>query len=531
MSRVAERWLRAAALALCACLALYGLDRPKLWIDEAETALLARSILVHGVPKARVGSDLISQEIGREFGPDLLWRWTPWLDKYVAAGSFAIGGESTRAARMPFALLGVAAVASVYVLAFGLFADRRIALLSLVYLGTSVPFLLHVRQCRYYALAILGTVWAVHFAAGCVRGAGWRAPLGVAAALTLVFHANYLTFAALSVSLASATWVLGIDRAGAGRMLLAAALAALFNAPWLFVLDVAGKSDLVATFHPEYLAEYGALLVRYGFPLAALAAFALLAAVTRRWREPAAEWRAPVFLALLPFAYVLVLCLGPLRFFRYAANLLPVFAVLLGWLSVRAYEMQRAAGGALAALLLVTGIFAELSAAPTRYGGDFSPGRTSRTLDWVFPLGNFLTELTHPFEGAIGQVTELVAAHAHRGDRMYVSYEDLVARFYLTGVEVRGGQSGESLAGWGPPEWIFTRRFFRFIGPEVPGSDAQAVLDWLERAVPWSEYEALELPVPDLPGVSIPEPQWHWFVPPTGGDRAVLARRQAPRAR
>src|SRR5215470_5794462 len=98
----------AALLGLCACLALYGLDRPRLWVDEAETALLARSIRVYGIPEARVGSDLISQEIGREFGPDLVWRWTPWLDKYVAAGSFALLGESTFAARLPFALIGLA---------------------------------------------------------------------------------------------------------------------------------------------------------------------------------------------------------------------------------------------------------------------------------------------------------------------------------------------------------------------------------------------------------------------------------------
>jgi hypothetical protein len=186
-----------AVLGLSALLVLYGLGTPKLWVDEAETALLARSILVHGLPEARVGTDLISQEVGHEFGPDLVWRWTPWLDKYLAAGAFALLGEGTLAARLPFALLGLAAVASMYSLGWGLFGDRRIALLSMLFLATSVPFLLHVRQCRYYALAILGTLWAVHFAVACARRRGAGAVLGLVVAMTLVFHANYLTFAAL----------------------------------------------------------------------------------------------------------------------------------------------------------------------------------------------------------------------------------------------------------------------------------------------------------------------------------------------
>jgi hypothetical protein len=516
----------AALLGLCAGLTLYGLGRPLLWVDEAETALLARSILVNGVPLARVGNDLISQEIGREFGPDLVWRWTPWLDKYVAAGSFALLGESTFSARLPFALLGLAAVASVYFLARGLFGDRRVALLAMAFLGTSVPFLLQVRQCRYYPIAILGTIWAVHFGAATVRRAGWRAPLGLAAAMTLVFHANYLTFAALATALGATLWILGIDRAGWLRLFLAGALIAAVNGPWLVFFDVAGKSARFAGFNPDFLVEYASLTLRYSFPVAALAVFAGLAALTRS-REVLAEWRIPVFLALLPIFYIPVLCFGPLRFYRYTANLLPVFAVLLAWLSVRAWSMQRVAGASFAALLLVSGVFYEVSALGSRYAGAYTKGGTFRGLDWAFPLGNFLYELAHPFEGAMGQVTEYLGANSRPGDRVYVSYGDLTARFYLGGREVRGGQTGESLAGWGPPEWVVVRRFFRFIGRKIEGSDAQATMDWL-AAIPWDHYEGISIPATDLAWESIPEPQWHWFrTPPVAEGQTVLISHRA----
>jgi hypothetical protein len=512
-------------LGLCALLVFYGLGTPKLWVDEAETALLARSILVHGVPEARVGKDLISQEVGHEFGPDLVWRWTPWLDKYLAAGAFALLGEGTLAARLPFALLGLVAVASVYWLAWGLFGDRRIALLSMLFLGTSVPFLLHVRQCRYYVLAILGTLWAVHFAVACARRRGAGAVTGLVAAMTLVFHANYLTFAALGAALAATLWLLGIDRTGWRRFLLAAALVALVNGPWVVYFDLAGKlaaSHTGQTFAGR-LAEYAALTMRYGFPAAALAAFAALAAVTPSRREVLAEWRAPLFLALAPVVYLVVIAGAPLAFYRYTVNLLPIFAVLSAWLAVTAWSLRPLVGAIFAVLLLVTGVFAEISALPTRYAGDFSPGRTSRALDWGFPLGNLVLELIHPFEGAMGTITEYIRAHGHRGDRVFVSYGDLTARFYLAGFEIRGGQSGESLWGWGPPEWLVVRSFFRFT---VDKADADAMMDWVNQAVPWNEYETIELPLPDYHFESIPEPQSHWFRPPTVGKRATIVRRR-----
>jgi hypothetical protein len=522
----------AAVLALSACLLLYGLERPKLWVDEAETALLGRSILVYGVPKARLGKDLISQEISNEFGPDYLWRWTPWLDKYVAAGSFALLGEGTLSARLPFALLGLATVGSMYALGMGVFGDRRIALLSMLFLGTSVPFLLHARQCRYYVLAILGTLWAVHWAVACVRRPGLRAPLGLAASLTLVFHANYLGFAALGFALAATLWILGSERAGWLRLLLAGAVVAALNGPWLLYFDVAGKSTRYGAFHPDFLPDYLALVTHYGFPVPALAVFGALAVATaqsrKRFRELCSEWRLIAFLALIPVFYLPVICFAPLRFFRYAANLLPVCAVLLAWLSVRAGSLHPIGGRVLTALLLVTGVFGELAALPTRYGGNYAPGRTSRVLDWVFPLGNFLAELAHPYETSMGRITEYLAVNARPGDRVYVSYGDLVTRFYLPQLETRGGQSGESLDGWGPPEWVVVRRFFRFIIPKIPGSDAQSVMDWLKR-LPWNEYQTFELLQPDLAWESIPEPEFHYYYPPpAAGAKPVSIARRTP---
>ena len=47
---------------------------------------------------------------------------------------------------------------------------RRLAVLALAFLTFSIPFLLHVRQCRYYSLAILGSIWCLYFLFGLIDG-------------------------------------------------------------------------------------------------------------------------------------------------------------------------------------------------------------------------------------------------------------------------------------------------------------------------------------------------------------------------
>ena len=139
-------------LALGAFLLLYHLDHRPFWQDEAETAVLAKRVLTYGVPRAYDGVNLVSQEAGREYGPNYLWRWSPWLQIYVAAGAFRLGGLTTYAGRLPFALLGLGCIFLVYLMVRHNFRDPAWALMAAALLACSVPFLLYARQCRYYSL-------------------------------------------------------------------------------------------------------------------------------------------------------------------------------------------------------------------------------------------------------------------------------------------------------------------------------------------------------------------------------------------
>ena len=74
-----------AALALGAILIFANLGNRPLWQDEAETANLGRNVVRTGLPYVTDGVNLISQEERREFGPDMIWRWSPWMQIYMSA--------------------------------------------------------------------------------------------------------------------------------------------------------------------------------------------------------------------------------------------------------------------------------------------------------------------------------------------------------------------------------------------------------------------------------------------------------------
>lgn len=516
--------LAAAAVALVAALlVLVRLDQRLLWVDEAETALLGRSILVHGVPTAFDGINLISQEIGREYGPDYVWHWTPWLEKYLAAASFAALGESTLSARLPFALLGVLAVLSMYPLARALFGDRLVAVLAMAFLALSVPFLLHVRQCRYYAPAILSSIWVLYCFARLPDGR-WRAVLGLVLASHALFQSNVLTFCATGIALAPCTLTMGFDRRALCRAALAAALTLLTVAPWVVYYDLLGKTAERLYPFAENFRTYLDLTNRYTFP--ALALLVLLAPPVRRRLREARARRALVSLLVLLAVYVVALSAAPWSFYRWTINLLPVAAVVLAWLSAAALRAHRPAGVALTALLLLTAVPHRLSAWPITYAhyNLHLQGRSFWAYDVFFPLGNLLHEVAHSWVGPMEELLTLLHARARPGDRIFISYGDLVLQFY-TRHEVRGGQSGRELHGWPAPEWVILRTFFRFRDRPHHRADVDRTLEWLGNHVDPAHYTRVPTTIPDVPWDAIAEPQLRWYRPPSSGDPMEVYRR------
>ena len=64
---------------------LYGLGSTYLWQDEAQTALLGRSVLRYGVPMVGSGAESLSAHMGSDAGLYGIYFQISWLQAYVAA--------------------------------------------------------------------------------------------------------------------------------------------------------------------------------------------------------------------------------------------------------------------------------------------------------------------------------------------------------------------------------------------------------------------------------------------------------------
>jgi Dolichyl-phosphate-mannose-protein mannosyltransferase len=501
------------------------LDQRLLWVDEAETALLARNILVYGIPKAYDGKTLISQELGHEFGSNYIWRWTPWLEKYVTAGSFALIGQSTFSARLPFAILGLISVISMYPLALSLFRDRWVGIFSMAFLSLAVPFLLHVRQCRYYSLLILASIWVIYFFIGIVEGKR-GAVMGLAAAMTVLFHSNNLSFLATGIALAPCLFIFRFDRPALRRLALATLIVVAFNGPWAYFFLLRKTEE---TGYPFFwkLSFYLETTNRYTFPLAAVVLFLGICWHLGRKRFPISsrDWRSFIGLIVMAAVYIVVLSTGPWSFYRYSLGLLPICATLLAFMSWKILKWNSLVGVLFTIAFLFTAVFHQISASLFK-GPKFNlrtAGRSFPVCDRFLPLGNYLYELAKPFNGPMDNLVKYLLQNGRPGDRIFISYGDLILKFY-TKYEVRGGQTGEDLRGWVVPEWVINRSFFRLKGGRPAlDADADKMRSWV-NTLP-ADYRGVATPWPDLPYDDIPEPEFHWFRPPEDGDKMKIYRR------
>lgn len=351
-------------------LVLPNLGNAYLWQDEGETAVLARSVLLHGYPLATHGSQVVSDQPDQRDLKHGVWIWTPWLPMYVAALSFAVFGATTWAARLPFALTAWSALLLSYPVFLELTASRRLSRFASTLLATSVPFLLHARQCRYYALLALFVLAHTWGYVRILRGSRWGRTLVVASGVCLA--QTFLPQLAVSTAVfgGHAHWVVR-DRAASRRFLAASTVVAAVSLPF-FVYTASWARDY---------GDYGHGFDSLGRLIASLRSYVLMLhaymwpfflAVPLAWRRLGAleTWHARAARAgLMVLASALLFGLaGPPGARTFGATL--VAACILAILAVVGLARARAdsspaTGWPLLAGLLVAGTVLSMAALST----------------------------------------------------------------------------------------------------------------------------------------------------------------------
>jgi hypothetical protein len=473
-----------ALAAIAGVFALANLGNQYLWQDEAQTALLARTILAHGIPLGTDGTNHFSQELGAEYGPDGVWRWHTWLSFYAVAASFAVFGQTTFAARLPFALAGVGCVLLTFALARELWRDRVAAATAGGLLALSVPFLILSRQCRWYSLAALLALAGLLAYARIGpdrRGPAW----GLLAAAVLLFHTHYLYCAVLLGGCGLHAIALARERL---RPTLAAAAATVaLSAPWLVWLSgvelgpgyrarLLNASDSLA-YLQSFAGQLVAVFLAHGLWLLAAPLLALRRA---RRGEPSLPrerrlWSGLALVALhTGLGVVLLALLSPGTYARYLTPLVPPLFAVVGLLVARLAQAWPALGAAAVAAWLLSG-----------------------------PLEDFVYEITHDYDGPVEGIVGFLREHARPWHTVAIVYEDLPIKFY-TGLRVVGGLTGEDLEPARGADWILLRRHNM-----APVS--RSVRETLRRFVAEGDYQRYVIDYPDTAFENREDPQQHRF--------------------
>ena len=248
---VKRHWPFAILALLSLIVVLANLGGDYLWEDEGDTAVLAVNILHFGVPKAWDGVTFMDEDQGARLNEHLVMVTHPWGQYYIAAASFFLFGQSTFAARFPFALAGWITIIVVYFFVWRVIGNRLAAFCAAALLATSVQFLLYARQCRHYSLTMLLSccLFWIFFRMKSVGGCALFAVTGI-----LLFHMHPYGLVPV-FALGGLSFVYRQFAIQRRWVCLAAPVIALCTLPWLALSPAGAESNTTWVESPGDFAE------------------------------------------------------------------------------------------------------------------------------------------------------------------------------------------------------------------------------------------------------------------------------------
>ncbi|MBD3379559.1 MAG: phospholipid carrier-dependent glycosyltransferase [Candidatus Omnitrophica bacterium] len=425
-------------LALGGVLLFSNLGDQYLWQDEAETAQLAKNTLKFGFPRAWDGTNLVNPRIRTGYGPDHGWRYHPWGQFYLAAASFYFLGTSTFAARFPFALLGLVNIFLLYLFVYRSTGKRTPALIASFLMAVSVPYLLLMRQCRYYAPAVLLVLLALILYLEFLRKRSGFLLAGLSVSLVLLAYTVHGMFLPVSAALFLHFTIFAFDKKLLLKMVPAGVIVVLAAIPW-FIYSNSGAH--VGDISPERLFKNLEFQIRminkYIFPaFFFLSVYVFRILWKRRWkiRLGEREKNSLRLLGCVILATLCAFCFPEERNFRYLVFFIPLFSFIEGLILLRLLNYSRTLFVSFVLISVFTGIF--------------NMGTPN------FFLPKYLYEITHEYKGPIEGIVKFLEENASEGDEVKIIYGDLPLMFY-TDLRIDNSQIYDEEH---MPEWIIFRR-------------------------------------------------------------------------
>ncbi|MBI4599978.1 glycosyltransferase family 39 protein [Candidatus Uhrbacteria bacterium] len=478
-----------------------GLGDSALQMDEGQDTFVSTTILKYGVP---MHSDGLNRTMGFADIYDGIFIYRTWFPYYFQAFSIWALGQTTFAARLPFAIYGLLSVCAIYFLALKLSRNKIIAVLASLFLASSIPALVLFRAARYFSLPILFTILMLYFYIDLFEsGKKWRPWVFIAVSICY-FHSMYVEFVSTSLGIVCHL-ILNrklADGENIKRLFYGFAGIALINLPWLIVIlpvfsniihaqEISNNAiDTSVTGHGKHLLSFLFQLNNYIFP------FILLPLLLAKTLKP--YGKEVQLLLCCALSVILVATLHPIPSQFYITACFPPLFILLAMMIVEGVPYGPKTKAPLALALVATNILHVGPLLPLKplieknavwfeksiyLEGAYGTFMREAAISSIFH--KYLYEITHPYSGPLDAVLEFFKARGKAGETCYISSEGDAFAYYTGMKLVRKNE----ISSKSRPDWIVLRSGNISIeGNEPPRSSFEARLREIIRSGPYKKF-------------------------------------------
>jgi hypothetical protein len=368
-----------------------------------------------------------------------------------------------------------------YLFALSITNSRRTALITSLLLLLNVPFLILVRQCRYYAPDIFFALAGLYSYQCLLEKKKWSA-VALFISGFLLFHTHYVHFFALLASLVVHCLIYRRDSI---RPVLTLSLAlVVVNVPWIIWFSqmatvVNGyEAPLGRTlgFAYTYIKQIGKHIIPFALLLILLLRVLVEWLRTKKLPDIKPESIPSISLLLIFFFINLIAnsATATIPYFRFLAPLIPIGCLFAALIIESGAKIHRVVGVA---------VFIALIAA-------------SRMPDYIY-------EIRHDYDGPTEGIVKYLNHYGKPSDVVAITYGDMPIKFY-TGMRVIGGLTGESLSPAKNADWVIIRRY-------MLGDKDVAIAHYLLDNLDQQNYETINLDYPDISYDNREDPDMHNF--------------------
>ena len=498
--------------------------------DEGADTFISTTILKFHLPKH---SDGINSSMLYANVHDGLFVYRPWVAYYLQSFSLSFFGQTTFAARLPFALIGVFAVIFLYRFALKFTGQQFVAFLAAFFLASSIPTLIFFRTARYVGVPIFLSILLLYFYIDIYKNKKWN-PIGLIMVSIIFFHTMYVEFAGIIVGVLIHFFI-HINKVlpeNRQRAAWAAGITGVFCIPWLIFISpvfpkvyqhFASMSILIDLSWQGAFKKFLGFLFEinnYLFP------FVFLPLLFLRQVRP---FNNQVSLLLLCTITTLLTALTlSMPLLQYISAVFPLLFLLLAILLRNIFHKYPLTQSLLVAVLITSNwvhisLFSPLKIVLKDHPTWFqkSPYLKNvydtfmREVNFKSVYFDYLYEISHDYKGPLDEIVTFFKTHGSPDDSCYIDNEGESLGYY-TGMKIL---LRDDISALDVPDWIVLRGDYRHAVDKHSSSQiAQNIREVLSK----HPYSKIELNAPSIRVNNAYDIQIHLFRSPSSTDKVVI---------